>query len=115
MTIVTAGSTSMESLMARQLDAQDLYIFPGRFVSSNGNSPHVDRRWLAAYAGDLKTMAFHVKNNQRDTIKKQVNEFRLREIDEAKQKLHAEADKLETEEAKLLREIEQIAVTGNKA
>lgn len=107
MSIATVGSPSVEDSIVRQLDAQDLYNFVDRFISTNRNSLHVERRWLAAYAGDLKTMAWNVKNNQRDTIKKQVNEFRLREIDEAKNKLHVEAEKLETEEAKLLREIEQ--------
>lgn len=108
--------SSQESLATqapRKIDAQDLYSYLDRFNTDNRHSSDVEHRWLAAYAGDLKTMAFHVKTGNHDTIRKQVNEFRLREIDEAKQKLHAEADKLETEEAKLLREIEQIPEIGS--
>lgn len=95
----------------RKIDAQDLYSFLDRFQSDNARSSDVEHRWLAAYAGDLKTMVFHVKVRNNDTIKKQVNEFRLREIDEAKNKLHSAADDLEKEEARLLREIEQIPVS----
>lgn len=97
-----------QTSIGRWLDAQDLYSFVDRFMSDGKNSSDVEYRWLAAYAGDLKTMAYHVKIGNHDTIRKQVNEFRLREIDEAKNKLHAMAGELETEEAKLLREIEQL-------
>lgn len=93
---------------ARRIDAHMLRSYLEQFQNDNQHSSDVEHRWLAAYAGDLKTMAYHVKTGNHDTIKKQVNEFRLREIEAAKQKLHAEAGKLETEEAKLLREIEQL-------
>jgi hypothetical protein len=93
---------------ARRIDAHELYCVLDRFQSGNANSPSIEHRWLAAYAGDLKTMAWNVKNNQRGTIKKQVNAFRLREIKAAKEKLQAQSILLETEEAKLLREIEQL-------
>lgn len=99
----------------RKIDAHDLRNILEQFQNDNRHSSDVEHRWLAAYAGDLKTMAFHVKAENHDTIKKQVNEFRLRELDEAKNKLHAEADKLETEEAKLLREIEQISEIRSEA
>lgn len=92
---------------ARKIDAHDLRNYLDRFQSDNQHSSDVQHRWLAAYAGDLKTMAYHVKTGNNVTIRKQVNDFRLREIDEAKQKLHAAANDLEKEEAKL-REIEQL-------
>lgn len=97
------------------LDAHDLRNYLSQFQVDNAQSSDVEHRWLAAYAGDLKTQAYNVKIGNHDTIRKQVNEFRLREIEEAKAKLHAEAHKLETEEAKLLREIEQIVVNGGTA
>lgn len=110
--------TTQESLAAqapRKIDAHDLRNYLEHFQNDNAHSSDVEHRWLAAYAGDLKMMAFHVKNGNHNSIRKQVNEFRLQEIDEAKQKLHVEADKLETEEAKLLREIEQIPEIGSSA
>lgn len=100
---------------SRKIDVHDLRNYLDRFQIDNAHSPDVELRWLATYAGDLKTMAFHVKTGNHDTIKKQVNDFRLREIEAAKQKLHAEANRLETEETRLLREIEQIVVNGSDA
>lgn len=98
----------------RRIDAHDLYVYLARFQADNTNSSCVEHRWLAAYAGDLKTMAFHVKTGNHNTIRKQVNEFRLREIDAAKNKLLDEGEKLEKEEARLLREIEQIPEIGGE-
>lgn len=90
----------------RSIDVHDLCNYLDRFQIDNAHSPDVELRWLAAYAGDLKTMAFHVKTGNHDTIKKQVNDFRLREIEAARQKLEDETDKLLNEEARLLRELE---------
>lgn len=92
----------------RKIDAHDLRNYLEQFQSDNMRSADVEHRWLAAYAGDLKTMAYHVKTGNHDTIRKQVNEFRLHEIDEAKNELEDESDKLKNEEIKLLRETEQI-------
>lgn len=91
-----------------KIDAHDLRNYLERFQNDNRHSTDVEHRWLADYAGDLKTMAFHVKTGNRDTIKKQVHDFRLREIEAAREKLGGEITKLDGEEAKLLREIEQL-------
>lgn len=93
---------------ARRIDAYMLHSYLERFQNDNQHSSGVEHRWLAAYAGDLKTMAYHVKIGNHDTIKKQVNEFRLREIETAKEKLQAQSILLKAEESKLLREIEQL-------
>lgn len=98
----------------RKIDAHDLRNYLDRFQTDNAHSSDVEHRWLAAYAGDLKTMAFHVKTGNHDTIKRQVNDFRMREIKAAKEKLSREQDKLMIEEDKLLREIEQIVTTGSE-
>lgn len=97
---------NMENQEARKIDAHMLRNYLDQFQSDNYSSSDVEHRWLAAYVGDLKMMAFHVKTGNHDTIKRQVNEFRLREIEAAKNQLHAEAHALETEEVKLLREID---------
>lgn len=99
----------------RKIDAHDLRNYLHRFQTDNMHSSDVEHRWLAAYAGDLLTMAYHVKNGNRDTIRKQVNEFRLREIEMQSAKLLNDLDALHSEEVKLRLEIEQIALTGSQA
>lgn len=90
-----------DSEVTPRLDAHDLYVFIDRFIRTNKDSSFVEHRWLAAYACDLQRMVWNVKNNQRDVIRKQVNEFRLREIAKARSKLLAEINKLDAEHDKL--------------
>lgn len=104
-----------EVVERRKIDAHELRHYLSLFISDQQNSYDVEHRWLAAYAADLMAQAYNVKTGNHDTIRRQVHEFRLREIDTARAKLNLDADKLQVEEAKLLREIEQIAVTGDAA
>lgn len=91
----------------RKTDARDLQNYLNQFQQDNSDSGDVEHRWLAQYADDLMKMAFHVKAGNHDTIRKQVNDFRLSEIEAAKNKLQMESDGLTIEENKILREIEQ--------
>lgn len=92
-----------------KIDAHALRHYLERFINDNRHSNDVEHRWLAAYAGDLKMMAYNVKTGNHDTIKKQVNDFRLREIAAECEKLQESREELEKEEARLLREIEQVS------
>lgn len=64
----------------RKIDAHELRNYLSLFISDQQNSNDVEYRWLAAYAADLMTQAYNVKIGNHDTIKAQVEEFRLGEI-----------------------------------
>ena|SRR5882724_10278841 len=90
----------------RRLDAHDLRNYLDRFVSDNKSCRDVEHRWLASYANDLMVQAYNVKAGNHDTIKAQVNAFRLSEIQEERSKL---------QDSDLALEEEAITLTMGKA
>lgn len=91
-----------------RLGAHDLRNYLDAWIKQNADSRDIEHRWLAAYANDLMHQAYNVKVGNHDTIKKQVHDFRLQEIELERLKLTGEVTKLNGEEARLLREIEQL-------
>jgi hypothetical protein len=81
-----------------KIDAHDLRNYLDRFQKDCYGVRDVEHRWLASYAEDLKTMAFHVKAGNHETIKTQVDAFRLTEI-AAERKTLADRDALLEKEA----------------
>lgn len=84
---------------ARNIDAADLRNYVEAFCRQNANSRDVEHRWLAAYAQDLLLQAYNVKTGNHNTIREQVEKFRLGEIAEARKKL-AEQDAVLEKEAR---------------
>lgn len=64
----------------RKINAHGLWVAIDTFMADQQYSNDVELRWLATYAIDLKTMAYHVKTGNHETIRAQVEEFRLGEI-----------------------------------
>lgn len=93
------------------MDAHALRNYLNEFVLQNAGSRDVEHRWLASYAADLMVQAFNVKAGNHNTIRKQVEEFRLQEIAAEKAKLREKIEVLDTEEEKALRAIETAAVS----
>ncbi len=96
-----------EPKVAPCFNSHDLYLMLESFISKNNQSLDIEHRWLAAYAQDLKLQAYNVKVGNRKTIRKQVEEFRLREIAHKKDELKKDLLRLENEEANALRAIEK--------
>lgn len=92
---------------APRCDAHDLRNFLDNFCRQNASCRDIEHRWLAAYAEDLKLQAYNVKVGNHTTIRKQVEEFRLREIEGKRTQLQKQLAVLESEEKAALRAIEE--------
>lgn len=82
-------------------DAHDLWRRLAAFINANRNSRSVEHRWLACYASDLLRRAWDVHAGNFDTISPLVNDFRLSEIRDERQKLQQRDRELEEEARKL--------------
>lgn len=92
-----------KTAVERQIDAHDLRNYLDQFIRQNTCSRDVQMRWLASYAADLMAQAFNVKAGNHETIRAQVEEFRLGEIRKARDELAKQDQVLEAETKKLLR------------
>lgn len=90
-----------DTIEYRPLTVAQLYECLENFIRDNAGSRDVTVRWLAGYAVDLKTQAYHVQFNNRLTIEPMVNAFRLEEITDERAKLMKQEQALEQEARKL--------------
>ena len=81
----------------KRMDAHMLRNYIQEFINANMSCSDVEHRWLASYANDLLTMAYHVKIGNHNTIKAAVTEFRLNEITKARTDLAAKDAAFEQE------------------